>query len=105
MQALLRYPRALRRAVAQEWARRSHAAQAARRMERGPDADTLRARALHDARGQLVREGVTYFADGRVVPWRVERSRRGRVNQLDVIVSGQLWRTAGARRITRLLRR
>lgn len=56
--ALLRYPRRERRAVAQSWARRSHATQAAARIARGPDADTLHRRALHDARGQVVRAGV-----------------------------------------------
>jgi hypothetical protein len=97
--ALLRYPRPERRAVAQSWARRSHATQAAARIARGPDADTLRRRALHDARGQIVRAGVTYFGDGRVVPWCVRRSMGGRVDQFDVIVGVRVWRTAGVRRV------
>lgn len=67
MVALLRYPRSQRRAVARTWAYRSQAAQSASRIALGPDADTLRRRALHDARGQIVREGVTYFGDGRVM--------------------------------------
>jgi hypothetical protein len=97
--ALLRYSRRERRAVAQSWARRSHATRAARRMERGPDADTLRRRALHDARGQIVRAGVTYFGDGRVVLWSVRRSVRGRVDQFDMIVGARVWRTGGVRRV------
>ena len=99
--ALLRYPRRERRAVAQSWARRSHATRAARRMERGADADTLRRRALHDARGQIMREGVTYFGDGRVVPWSVRRSVRGRVDQFDVFAGETLWRTGGPRKVAR----
>lgn len=74
-----------------------------RRMQRGPDAATLRWRALHDARGQVLRHGVTYFGDGRVVPWCIRRSLVARVNQLDVVVAGHLWRTAGARRVGRWL--
>ena len=104
MQALLCYPRAERRAVAQEWARRSQAVQAERRMQRGPDAETLRWRAAQDARGQIMREGVTYFGDGRVVRWCVRRSVAGRVNQLDVVVDGKVWRTTGSRAVRRLMR-
>lgn len=103
--ALLRYPRRERRAVAQSWARRSHVAQAAARAIRGPDADTLRRRALHDARGQLLRHGCTYFGDGRVVPWEVRRSVRGRSDQCDVIVAGCLWKTCGPRRVAAVLRK
>lgn len=99
MQALLRYPRRERRAVAREWARRSQAVQAERRRERGPDLDTLRWRARHDRRGQVLREGVTFFGDGRVVPWRVQHSLRGRVDQFDVVVAGRIWRTAGPRKL------
>lgn len=62
MQALLRYPKHQRRAIAQEWARRSQAVQAMNRIARGPDAETLRKRALEDARGQIEREGCTYTA-------------------------------------------
>ena len=99
MVALLRYPRHQRRAVAQRWALRSKDAQSAARIERGPDADTLRRRALHDARGQVVREGVTYFCDGRVVPWCVRRSIAGRVDQFDIVVNSIVWRTGGKRRL------
>jgi len=54
MQALLRYPKHKRRAIAQEWARRSNAVQAKMRMEREPDCETQRFRALHDAKGQVI---------------------------------------------------
>lgn len=66
---------------------------------REPDADTLRRRALHDARGQVIREGVTYRGDGSETPWRVCRSLRGRVDQFDVIVAGRVWRTGGPRKL------
>lgn len=102
--ALYRYPKNERRPIAREWAHRSNAAQTVARQVRGVDADTLHRRALHDARGQLLRHGCTFTASG-VVEWEIRRSRSGRVNQLDVFVSGRLWRTAGARRIARWLRR
>ena len=66
---------------------------------REPDADTLRRRALSDARGQIIRDGVTYFGAGRVTPWSVQRSVRGRVDQFDIVVAGRVWRTGGARRL------
>lgn len=103
--ALHRYPKHERRRVAQEWARRSNLAQAAQRLARGPDAETARARALHAARGQLVREGRTFRGAGPIVHWQVRRSRAGRSNQLDILVDGRLWRTAGPRLVRRLLRR
>ena len=99
--ALLRYDRRDRRAVAQEWAERSHAGW----QPREADADTRRCRELNDARGQIVREGVTYFGDGRAVPWSVRRSARGRVDQLDVFAGGALWRTGGPRKVARWLGR
>jgi hypothetical protein len=103
--AILRYPRRERRAVAQDWARRSHVAQAGRRMESGPDADTLRRRALHDARGQVIREGVTYHGNGRVTPWCVRRSITGRVDQFDIVLAGVVSRTGGPRFVRRALGR
>lgn len=101
--ALLRYPRADRRAIAQEWARRSNAAQAEARLVRGPDADTIRARALNDARGQILREGRTFCAAG-VTHWQIIRSVAGRTDQRDVLVDGRLWRTCGPRRLPAWLR-
>lgn len=103
--ALLRYPKSGRRAVAREWGRRSQAVQAAAALARGPDAETLRRRALDDARGELIREGVTYRGDGRVVEWSVRRSISGRVNQVDIVVAGKVWRTTAARAAHRALAR
>jgi len=99
MVALLRYSRSQRRTIARIWALRSQAVQSAARLVRGPDADTLHRRALHDARGQIVREGITFFGDGRVVPWCVQRSIAGRVDQFDLALSGRVVRTGGLRRV------
>lgn len=97
--ALLRYPRRERKAVARRWAQRSNAVQAAARMERGPDFETLRWRARQDARGEIVREGVTFHGDGRVTAWQIRRSVCGRVDQFDVVVDGVVWRTGGLRKV------
>lgn len=103
MHALLRYPRSQRRAVACEWARRSNAGQALKRMERGPNAETMRWRALHDARGQVLAHGCRYSASG-AVAWEITRSRHGRINQVDLVISGQLFRTGSLRSARRAVR-
>lgn len=102
--ALHRVPKRERRAVAQEWARRSNAVQAAARMAREPDWETQRWRALQDARGTVMREGRTYRKDGRVIDWRVVRSVRGKTNQVDIVVDGRRWQTCGQRKLRKLLR-
>lgn len=101
--ALYRYPKHERRKVAQEWARRSNEVQAAARIRRGPDAETLRLRDLNDARGQLLREGETYRATGST-HWRVIRSVCGRTDQRDILLNGQLFKTCGPRRLPAWLR-
>ncbi len=73
------------------------------RLTRELDADTLRHRALDDARGQLLREGTTYSATSDK-HWRVIRSVAGRTNQRDVLINGSLWRTCGPRRLPAWLR-
>lgn len=88
----------------QAMARRSNEVQAAARLLREPDADTLRWRALHDARGQVIREGVTYTA-GKETRWLVCRSRAGRTNQVDLVVDGTLRRTGAMRTALRAIRR
>src|SRR6185436_10213406 len=95
--ALYRYPKYERRVVAKEWARRSNAMQSVARTARSPDEDTVRRRALHDARGQVVREGATYRASG-VTHWIVRRSIAGRTNQFDFVSNGRVMLTAGPRR-------
>lgn len=68
------------------------------------DADTLRWRALHDARGMVLREGATYRASG-ATTWCVRRALRGRVNQVEILVDGIVWRRCSLRRAERILRR
>lgn len=96
--ALLRYPKRERRAIAREWARRSNAAQSVARIARGPDAETMRRRSLHDARGHVVREGATYRGNGIVTHWCVRRSITGRSDQFDFVANGVVKLTAGPRR-------
>ena len=86
-----------------EFSARLHAAKARKRAELGADADTLRKRALHDARGAVLHDGTTY-ENGIEKHWRVVRSVLGRTNQLDVLVNGALWRTCGPRHLPAWLR-
>lgn len=97
MQALQNIPRRKRSAVAREWGLRSQAVQAEARKDREPDFHTTRLRALHDRRGELIREGVSY-RNGREISWRIIRSVRGRINQVDLLLDGQLWRTGSLER-------
>jgi hypothetical protein len=98
MQALLRYPRRQRSAVARDWGRRGLVAQAAARMARGPDAETRRRRTLEEWRGVVLRHGHTYRADG-IVAWEIRRSVAGRTDQYDIVTDGRLWRTGGVRMV------
>jgi hypothetical protein len=101
--SLYRYPKSMRRTVARVWGKRGAASRAITRLEHGVDAETLHRRALADARGQVLREGRTYSATGEQ-HWRVVRSIRGRTNQRDVIVNGELFKTCGPRRLPAWLR-
>jgi hypothetical protein len=103
MEALLRYPKHMRRAKAQEWARRSNAVQQSARMQREPDFETMRKRALRDARGTVLREGTTYTATG-VTHWQVRRSVSGRTDQFDLVADGKVVRTCGQRRMPKRFR-
>ena len=71
-------------------------------MERGIDAYTELKRAQHDAKGQIVRHGMTYSAshpEGQ--PWVILRSKAGRLNQVDVHTGGMLVKTCGLRLVER----
>ncbi len=103
MNALKRYPKHMQPAVAREWAQRSNAAQAAARMTRPVDADTLRWRALQDARGQLLRHGCTYTA-GTETHWEARRSVLGSVKQVDLLINGRIWRTGSIRAVNAAIR-
>ena len=89
--------------MARIWAHRSNAVQAAARIARGPDADTVRMRALHDAKGQVVRHGTVYRATS-ITEWFVRRSVAGRVNQFDFVANGIVKLTAGPRRFPQRIR-
>jgi hypothetical protein len=103
MEALKRYPKYQRRAIAQEWARRSHVAQQIKRNAIGPDPETLRKREQFDTKGTILREGCTYTATGETI-WQVRRSIVGRVDQLDLVANGETIRTSGPRRLPRRFR-
>lgn len=90
--ALLRYPRAQRSEIARTWGLRAAAA----RVAREPDLVTLRKRALHDRRGQIIREGVTYCATGHI-RWCVRHAVAGRSNQVEIVVNGRVWRRCSLR--------
>lgn len=85
-------PLAKRSAVSQRW----HEAKAVKRLQREPDFETVRMRALHDAKGKVLREGVTYTASG-ATNWQVRRSIAGRINQFDLIANNSVVRTCGRR--------
>lgn len=95
MEALLRYPTHQRQAKAQAWAKRSHAN---RKPAELPLEDQIK-RALWDRKGTVIREGATYCGDGSIVQWAIRHSLSGKSNQLDVLVDGILYLTAGKRRI------
>lgn len=67
------------------------------RLADGVDADTLRRRALHDARGTVLREGRTYRAGGSVVHWVVRRAVAGRSDQFEFVANGRVKLLAGPR--------
>ncbi len=75
-------------------ARESNRVQREHRATREVDCDTAYRRALHDAKGQMIREGCTYTAAG-VRPWLLRRSVNGRTDQVDLLISGLLVRTCG----------
>lgn len=109
MLALKRYPWRLRRAKAREWARRSHEAggtRERRRIERGESLEAAAWRARQDARGEILRHGVTYSAahpEGQ--PWTILRSKLGRVDQVDLHLGAQLVATCGLRTLERGMKR
>ena len=98
MNALFRYPKSNRREKARQWAHRSNASQASARIDRPTDPETLRMRALDDARGQVLRSGVCW-KEGKELHWQVRRSVLGRVNQFDLVSNGRVILTAGIRKL------
>jgi len=68
-----------------------------------PDDYTLRMRALHDAKGHVVREGATYRASG-VTHWQVRRAVEGRIDMFEFVANGRVKLCAGPRRFPREFR-
>jgi len=75
-------------------ARESNRVQQENRSTRDVDFDTTHRRALHDAKGQTIREGCTYTT-GTVRPWLLRRSLHGRTDQVDLLIDGAVVRTCG----------
>ena len=65
------------------------------RKPQDPDWDTIRCRAMDDARGRVIREGCSWTGD-RLHQWRIVRSVNGRLNQVDLIVGN--WQRTGSMR-------
>jgi hypothetical protein len=78
-------------------------AKAEKRLTLGVDADTLRRRALYDARGQIIRHGATYRSTG-VTHWQVRRSTTGRIDQFDFVANDRVKLIAGSRRFPQCFR-
>lgn len=83
-----------RRQRGSRWGKHSVEARSAARVSDGVDAETLHRRALHDAKGQTIREGCTYTANA-VRPWLLRRSLHGRTDQVDLLIAGDVVRTFG----------
>jgi len=102
MLALKRIPWRKRSAKAREWQRAGCEVKARLRMEYGPDPETVRLRALQDARGEILRHGITYStAHPEGQAWTIIRTKAGRVNQVDLHLAGQLAFTGSLRTILR----
>lgn len=87
---------------AREWGALGHATQRLQRINAGPTWETIVCRAKQDARGQVLRHGMTYSAaypEGQ--PWTILRSKAGRTNQVDLHVGSQLVATCGLRSLSR----
>jgi len=100
--ALLSFPPHERKKKAREWARKSHVARRLNAIASGPDFETVIWRAKQDARGEVEHYGMSYSSakpDGET--WFVVRSKRGRVNQVDVITGDSVAKPCGLRTVER----
>jgi len=57
-------------------------------------ADDARGRALLDAKGLILREGITYDAHG-AHPWQKRRAIAGRIDQVELVYDGRVIKTTG----------
>lgn len=91
---------------AREWGALGHEAQRLQRIKHGPSYETILWRAKQDARGQVMRHGVTYSTahlEGH--PWSIVRSRQGRTNQVDLRVCDAIAFTGSLRALNRGMKR
>ena len=106
MQALKRYPFAVRRAKAREWQSLGVSARQKLRAEAGVDSNTLYHRAMDDRRGKTIRHGVTYSRDNTEgVTWEIRHSVAGRTDQVDLIKGGEIIATGALRPLLRAMAR
>jgi hypothetical protein len=62
---------------------------------RGYDtAEDVRRRAMLDAKGLVLREGVTYTVQGEL-HWQKRRALEGRTNQVELVCDGEIIKTTG----------
>lgn len=66
-------------------------------------AEDARIRTLHDAKGMVLREGVTYTAAG-ATPWCKRRALYGRTDQVEIVCEGRVVATTGESRLRNKLR-
>lgn len=83
--------------LGRRWGKRSAVARQRIRDEVGPDAETVRMRGLHDAKGTVEREGTTYRSTG-ITHWQVRRAIWGSVDQFEFVANGHVKLCAGRRR-------
>ena len=86
-----------RKELGRKWGLASARSRAKLAMLREPDWFTVCKRAAHDMRGQVLRDGATYYGDGRESHWSLNRSFRGRLDQVELQVNGAHWRTGSMR--------
>lgn len=92
--ALDRYSPDSRSDVASRWGKRS----ARLRTPSDPDWLDICRRNADNLRGQVLREGVDYSASV-CAHWQIVRSRRGRINQVDLLVNEDLAQTGRLREL------
>lgn len=64
----------------------------------GEFADEVRVRALLDAKGSVLRSGVTYTAAG-AQHWQKRRALLGRTDQIELVCDGGIVKTTGQTRL------
>lgn len=68
------------------------------------EVDTVRMRTLDSARGSTIRHGVTYTANA-AVSWEIRSSVKGRLDQVDLVLDGEVAAITGLRNLERGMKR